>query len=189
MKLPRDLSGIIRRLCSSASGRLTRTRGSPLRTPTYRRLLMHVNLPNQWKNSSYGIEYFRCEGFDYDVWQKNVNLMAQTISYASKTMGRPAGECMYLAGLYGPPDPPLAQAYGLWLQSSFYSMCFWAFDQFCLNARPVPLPAWVQSSGTAAVYHKPRAARAVEVVTAVEVVASAGGALNRFVLNERRLNG
>jgi hypothetical protein len=168
---------------------LDANQGKPSPDPAYRRLLMHVNLPNQWKNSSYGIKYFRCEGFDYDIWQKNVNLMAQTISYASKTLGRPAGECMYLAGLYGPPDPPLAQAYGLWLQSSFYSMCFWAFDQFCLNARPVPLPAWVQSSGTAAVYHKPRAARAVEVVTAVEVVASAGGALNRFALNERRLNG
>ena len=96
---------------------------------------------------------------------------------------------MYLAGLYGPPDPPLAQAYGLWLQAKLYSMCFWAFDQFCLNSRPVPLAAWMQATATAALYHKPRAARAVEVATAVDVVAPAGGALNRFKCNERKLNG
>ena len=48
-------------------------------------------------------------------------------------------------------------------------MCFWAFYQFCLNARPVPLPAWVQSSATAAVYHKPNIARAVEAATAFDV--------------------
>jgi hypothetical protein len=28
---------------------------------------MHVNLPEQCKSSSYGVTYFRCEGFDYDV--------------------------------------------------------------------------------------------------------------------------
>lgn len=168
---------------------LDANQGKPSPSSDYRRLLMRVNLPNEWRNSSYGIKYFRCEGFDYDVWQKNATLMAQTVSYAAETIGRPAAECIYLAGLYGPPDPPLAQAYGVWLQAKLYSMCFWAFDQFCLNARPVPLPAWVQSSGTAVVYHKPRAARAVEVATAVEVAVPAGGALNRFALNERRLNG
>ena len=29
--------------------------------------------------------------------------------------------------------------------SPFYSMSFWAFDQFCLNSRPIPLEVWVQS--------------------------------------------
>jgi len=48
---------------------------------TYRRLLMHVNLPREWQNSSYGIKYFRCEGFDYDIWQKNATLMGQTIRF------------------------------------------------------------------------------------------------------------
>ena len=154
---------------------------------TYRRLLMHVNLPREWQNSSYGIKYFRCEGFDYDIWQKNATLMGQTIRFAAQTLGRPASECMYLAGLYGPPDPPMAQAYGMWLQSPFYSMSFWAFDQFCLNSRPIPLEVWVQS--VSAAYHKPRAARAAEVARVVEIVAPAGGALNRFKLNERKLNG
>ena len=153
---------------------------------TYRRLLMHVNLPREWQNSSYGIKYFRCEGFDYDIWQKNATLMGQTIRFAAQTLGRPAGECMYLAGLYGPPDPPLAQAYGMWVQSPFYSMCFWAFDQFCLNSRPVPLEIWVQA--VSASYHKPRAARAPEVARVVEIITPAGGALNRFKLNERKLN-
>ena len=150
--------------------------------------LAHVNLPNEWKTSSYGIKHFRCEGFDYDVWQKNATLMRQTIGYASTALGRPATECMYLAGLYGPPDPPMSQAYGLWLRAKLYSMCFWAFDQFCLNSRPVPLEAWVQSAATATVYHKPNIARAAEVAAAVDVVAPPGGALNRFQLNEARLN-
>ena len=153
---------------------------------TYRRLLMHVNLPREWQNSSYGIKYFRCEGFDYDIWQKNATLMGQTIRFGAQTLGRPASECMYLAGLYGPPDPPMAQAYGMWLQSPFYSMSFWAFDQFCLNSRPIPLEVWVQS--VSAAYHKPRAARAAEVARVVEIVAPAGGALNRFKLNDRKLN-
>ena len=149
---------------------------------------MRVNLPDQWKTSSYGIKYFRCEGFDYDVWQKNAVLMGQTISYASKTLGRPVAECMYLAGLYGPPDPPMAQAYSLWLQTKLYSMSFWAFDQFCLNSRPVPLAAWTQATATATAYHKPAIARAVEVAAAVDVVAPTGGALNRFKCNEGKLN-
>lgn len=168
---------------------LDANQGKPSPSPGYRQLLMHVNLPSQWKNASYGIKYFRCEGFDYDIWQKNVTLMRQTMSFAARTLGRPAEECMYFAGLYGPPDPPIAQAYGMWRQSPYYSMCFWAFDQFCLNSRPVPLPAWVQAQATAVAYHKPRAARAVEVAKAVDVVAPAGGALNRFNLNERKLNG
>jgi hypothetical protein len=168
---------------------LDANQGKPSPDPAYRRLLMYVNLPAQWKSSSYGIKYFRCEGFDYDIWQKNAKLMRQTMTYAAQTLGRPASECMYLAGLYGPPDPPIAQAYGLWKTAPYYSMCFWAFDQFCLNSRPIPLEAWRQSSATAAVYHKPRAARAAEVARAVDVVAPTAGALNRFKLNERKLNG
>jgi hypothetical protein len=168
---------------------LDANQGKPSPDPAYRRLLMYVNLPAQWKSSSYGIKYFRCEGFDYDVWQKNAKLMRQTMTFPAQTLGRPASECMYLAGLYGPPDPPMAQAYGMWRQVPYYSMCFWAFDQFCLNSRPVPLEVWNQSPATATVYHKPRAARAAEVARVVDVVAPAGGALNRFRLNERKLNG
>ncbi|HZT29401.1 MAG TPA: hypothetical protein VFA33_05935 [Bryobacteraceae bacterium] len=155
----------------------------------YRKLLMHVNLPEQWKSSSYGIKYFRCEGFDYDVWNKNVPLMRATMSYGAQVLGRPASECMYLAGLYGPPDPPMAQAYGQWLTAPYYSMCFWAFDQYCLNSRPNPLEVWMQSPATATVYHKPRVARAVETPRAVVVTPPAAGALNRFKLNERKLSG
>ena len=145
---------------------LDANQGKPAPSPTYRQLLMHVNLPDQWKTSSYGIKYFRCEGFDYDVWQKNATLMAQTISFANKTLGRPAAECMYLSGLYGPPDPPLAQAYGLWLQAKLYSMCFWAFDQFCLNSRPVPLEVVDRRRlRRRRSITSRRAARAVEVAT------------------------
>jgi hypothetical protein len=64
---------------------------------------MHVNLPNEWKTSGYGVKYFRAEGFDYDIWQKNTTLMRQTLEFSLK-LGRPASECMYLAGIYGPPD-------------------------------------------------------------------------------------
>jgi len=166
---------------------LDANQGKPAPNAAYRQLLMYVNLPEQWKTSGFGVKYFRCEGFDYDIWQKNATLMRQTITFANKTLGRPAEECMYLAGLYGPPDPPIAQAYGMWKQTKLYSMCFWAFDQFCLNSRPVPLPTWTQATG--AVYHKPRAARAVETATAVDVIVPAAGALNRFKLNERKLNG
>jgi hypothetical protein len=164
--------------------------GKPSPDPAYRALLMRVNLPDQWKSSSYGIKYFRCEGFDYDVWQKNAVLMKQTLTFANATLGRPASECMYLAGLYGPPDPPLAQAYSNFLASKLYSMALWAFDQFCLNSRPVPLPtALPQAQGTAAVYHKPKYARAAEVPRAVVVIAPPSGALNRFKGNEGKLNG
>jgi hypothetical protein len=54
------------------------------------------NLPNQWKNSSYGIKYFRCERFDYDVWQKNSTLIRQVIGFARDRLGRPASECTVL---------------------------------------------------------------------------------------------
>jgi hypothetical protein len=67
-------------------------------------------------------------------------------------------------------------------------MSFWAFDQFCLNSRAVPLEARVQATATTAQYHKPNIARAVEVATAVDVVAPAGGAFNRFKANEGKLN-
>jgi hypothetical protein len=42
---------------------LDANQGKPSPDQAYRRLLMHVNLPAQWKSSSYGIKYFRCEGF------------------------------------------------------------------------------------------------------------------------------
>ena len=169
---------------------LDANQGKPAPRPTYRRLLMHVNLPNEWQNSSYGIKYFRCEGFDYDIWQKNADADGPDHSRSpAQTLGRPAAECMYLAGLYGPPDPPMAQAYGMWLQSPFYSMCFWAFDQFCLNSRPVPLEVWVQiGDGARTTSRAPPAPR--RSLTAVDGDrAPAGGALNRFKLNERKLNG
>jgi hypothetical protein len=168
---------------------LDANQGKPAPDAAFRRLLMHVNLPNEWKTSSYGIKYFRCEGFDYDVWQKNAVRMRQTITYPNAVLGRPAAECIYLAGIYGPPDPPTAQAYGMWRAAKLYSMCFWAFDQFCLNSRPIPLEAWTQARATAVAYHKPRAARALEATVAVPVESTASGAINRFKLNEGKLNG
>ena len=114
--------------------------------------------------------------------------MRQTMTFAAQKLGRPAEECMYLAGLYGPPDPPIAQAYGMWRQTPYYSMCFWAFDQFCLNSRPVPLPVSMQSAATAVMYHKPRVARAAEITAAIDVIAPTAGALNRFKANEAKLN-
>jgi hypothetical protein len=96
---------------------------------------------------------------------------------------------MFLGGLYGPPDPPMAQAYGLWLPLKLYSFCYWAFDQFCLNSRPVPLEIAGQMQVTGATYYKPLAARAMESVIAVPVGAVAGGALNRFEANTRKCNG
>jgi hypothetical protein len=167
---------------------LDANQGKPSPDPAYRRLLMHVNLPNEWKTSSYGIRYFRCEGFDYDVWQRNARLMNATLAFPFDVLDRPAEECIYLAGLYGPPDPPMAQAYGMWRAKKLYSMCFWAFDQFCLNSRAVPLETWTQATATASQYHKPREARAFEAAVAVTVVPAAAGALNRFQLNQRRPN-
>ena len=123
-----------------------------------------MNLPNQWKNSSYGIKYFRCEGFDYDVWQKNSDA-DEADHHVRQQDARPAGVGVHVSssGLYGPPDPPMAQAYGLWLRLKLYSFCFWAFDQFCLNSRPVPLEIVGQMQVTGAQYFKPNAARAVEI--------------------------
>jgi hypothetical protein len=74
-------------------------------------------------------------------------------------------------------------------RGKLYSMCFWAFDQFCLNSRPIPLEPWSQARATAVAYHKPRAARALEAIVAVPVAAGASGAMNRFNLSARRLNG
>lgn len=167
---------------------LDANQGKPSPDPAYRRLLMQVNLPNEWKTSAYGVKYFRSEGFDYDVWQKNAVRMRQTMEFPL-TLGRPPEECLYLTGIYGPPDPPMAQAYGMWRNRGLYSFCFWAFDQFCLNSRPVPLQIAGQMQVTGATYHKPRAARAMPVVVAAVVVPAAGGALNRFRANERSLNG
>ena len=163
---------------------LDANQGKPAPYAAFRRLLMHVNLPHQWKNSSYGIKYFRCEGFDYDVWQKNTVRMRQTITYPREVLGRLPEECMYLVGLYGPPDPPMAQAYGMWRTKGLYSFCFWAFDQFCLNSRPVPLEVASQAGATAAMYHKPRAARALEAVIATPAAPVGRGALNTRRFNE-----
>ncbi|MCX6621253.1 MAG: hypothetical protein NTY38_09260, partial [Acidobacteria bacterium] len=168
---------------------LDANQGKPAPDAAFRRLLMHVNLPNEWKTSSCGIKYFRVEGFDYDVWQKNAVRMRQTIMYPNAVLGRPAAECIYLAGIYGPPDPPIAQAYGMWRTAKLYSICFWAFDQFCLNSRPIPLEAWTQARTTAVAYHKPHAARALEANVAVPVVSTESGAMNRFKSNEGKLNG
>ena len=147
------------------------------------RLNFHVNLPIEWKTSAYGVKYFRAEGFDYDVWQKNAIRMRQTMEFPL-TLGRPPEECMYLSGIYGPPDPPMAQAYGMWRTKGLYSFCFWAFDQFCLNSRPVPLPIATQAVATALAYHKPRAARALEAVIATPVEPVGWGALNTGGFNE-----
>ena len=115
-------------------------------------------------------------------------LMGQTISYASKTLGRPAAECMYLAGLYGPPDPPMAQAYGLWLADE-------ALLDVLLGVRSVLPQQQAGPAGGVDAGHGDRdgvpqaaIARAVEVAAAVDVVAPTGGALNRFKCNEGKLN-
>lgn len=166
---------------------LDANQGKPSPDPAYRALNFHVNLPNEWKTSGYGVKYFRAEGFDYDVWQKNTVRMRQTMEFPI-ALGRPPEESMYLTGIYGPPDPPIAQAYGMWRNRGLYSFCFWAFDQFCLNSRPVPLEVASQARATAVVYHKPRAARALEAEVAALVAAAASGALNRFKANARGLN-
>ena len=138
---------------------LDANQGKPAPDPAHRALNMHVNLPNEWKDSSHGIKYFRSEAFDYDIWQKNPALVKQAITFP-RSLGRPADECMFLSGIYGPPDPPMMQSYTTWKQARLYSFCFWAFDQFCLNSRPVPLREFRQMIATAA-YHKPRAPRAM----------------------------
>ena len=167
---------------------LDANQGKPAPDPAFRALNFHVNLPNEWKTSAYGVKYFRAEGFDYDVWQKNTRLMRQTLEFPLK-LGRPASECMYLAGIYGPPDPPMREAYGMWRNRGLYSFCFWAFDQFCLNSRPVPLEVAAQSTATLVSYRRPRAARSPEAPVAVAYAPEPSSRLNTFRLNARSLNG
>jgi hypothetical protein len=167
---------------------LDANQGKPAPDPAFRALNFHVNLPNEWKTSAYGVKYFRAEGFDYDVWQKNARLMRQTLEFPLK-LGRPASECMYLAGIYGPPDPPMREAYGMWRNRGLYSFCFWAFDQFCLSSRPVPLEVLTQSTATLVSYRRPRAARSPEAPVAVAHAPEASSRLNTFRLNARRFNG
>ena len=167
---------------------LDANQGKPAPSSDFRALNFHVNLPNEWKTSGYGVKYFRSEGFDYDVWQKNARLMRQTIEFPVK-LGRPASECMYLAGIYGPPDPPMREAYGMWRNRGLYSFCFWAFDQFCLNSRPVPLEVAAQSTATLVSYRRPRAARSPEAPVAVAYAPEPSSRLNTFRLNARSLNG
>ena len=125
---------------------LDANQGKPSPAPDYRRLLMRVNLPDQWKTSSYGIKYFRCEGFDYDVWQKNADADGPDDLVREQDAGTARGGVHVSRGPVrssGPADGagvrPVAAA-------KLYSMCFWAFDQFCLNSRPVPLGAWTQAT-------------------------------------------
>jgi hypothetical protein len=167
---------------------LDANQGKPAPDPAFRALNFHVNLPNEWKTSAYGVKYFRAEGFDYDVWQKNARLMRQTLEFPLK-LGRPASECMYLAGIYGPPDPPMPEAYGMWRNRGLYSFCFWAFDQFCLNSRALPLEVPAQSTATLVSYRRPRAARSPEAPVAVAYAPEASSRMNTFRLNARRLNG
>jgi len=167
---------------------LDANQGKPVPDPAFRALNFHVNLPNEWKTSAYGVKYFRAEGFDYDVWQKNARLMRQTLEFPLK-LGRPASECMYLAGIYGPPDPPMREAYGMWRNRGLYSFCFWAFDQFCLNSRALPLEVPAQSTATLVSYRRPRAARSPEAPVAVADAPEPSSRLNTFRLNARRLNG
>jgi hypothetical protein len=166
---------------------LDANQGKPAPDPEFRALNFHVNLPNEWKTSGYGVKYFRAEGFDYDVWQKNARLMRQTLEFPLK-LGRPASECMYLAGIYGPPDPPMREAYGMWRNRGLYSFCFWAFDQFCLNSRPVPLEVSAQSTATLVSYRRPRAARSPEAPVAVAYAPEPSSRLNTFRLNAGRMN-
>ena len=166
---------------------LDANQGKPAPSPDFRALNFHVNLPNEWKTSGYGVKYFRAEGFDYDVWQKNARLMRQTLEFPLK-LGRPASECMYLTGIYGPPDPPIREAYGMWRNRGLYSFCFWALDQFCLNSRPVPLEASAEAAATLASYHRPRMARAVEAPVAVAYAPKPSSRMNTFRCNSRRMN-
>ncbi|GIU75822.1 MAG: hypothetical protein KatS3mg004_2909 [Bryobacteraceae bacterium] len=167
---------------------LDANQGKPAPDPAFRALNFHVNLPHEWKTSGYGVKYFRAEGFDYDVWQKNAPLMRQTLEFPLK-LGRPASECMYSAGIYGPPDPPVREAYGMWRNRGLYSFCVWAFDQFCLNSRALPLEVPAQSTATLVSYRRPRAARSPEAPVAVAYAPEASSRMNTFRLNARRLNG
>jgi hypothetical protein len=187
-----EVIGYVRRFHPSAVFEclwpLDANQGKPAPDPAFRALNFHVNLPNEWKTSGYGVKYFRSEGFDYDVWQKNARLMRQTLEFPLK-LGRPASECMYLAGIYGPPDPPMREAYGMWRNRGLYSFCFWAFDQFCLNSRAVPLEVPSQSTATLVSYRRPRAARSPESPVAVAYAPEPSSRMNTFRLNARRLNG
>ena len=167
---------------------LDANQGNPAPNQGFRALNFHVNLPRQWKTSAYGVKYFRAEGFDYDVWQKNTRLMRQTLEFPLK-LGRQASECMYLAGIYGPPDPPMREAYGMWRNRGLYSFCFWALDQFCLNSRPLPLEVSAQAEATLATYRRPRSARSSEAPVAVAYAPEPSSRLNTFRLNARRMNG
>jgi hypothetical protein len=167
---------------------LDANQGKPAPNAGFRHLNMHVNLPEQWKTSSYGVKYFRAEGFDYDVRQKSAVLMKQTMRFPLG-LGRPGDECMYLAGIFGTADPPYLQAYSMWKQTDIGSLCFWAFDQFCLNSRPVPLTTLTGRVPQSAIYHKPRAVRAEPIIIAVPFAPPADGTLNRFPCNRRGLNG
>jgi hypothetical protein len=82
----------------------------------------------------------------------------------------------------------MRQAYGMWLPLKLYSFCFWAFDQFCLNSRPVPLETAGQLQVSSASYYKPSAPRAIESAVADPVgEVAAAGHLNRFKANERNV--
>ncbi len=187
-----EVIGYVRRFHPSAVFEclwpLDANQGKPAPDPAFRALNFHVNLPNEWKTSAYGVKYFRSEGFDYDVWQKNAVRMRQTLEFPLQ-LGRPPSECMYLVGIYGPPDPPMREAYGMWRNRGLYSFCFWAFDQFCLNSRPIPLALGSGGQAQSAIYYKPRAARAEPVVVAVPFAPEADGALNQFPCNGGVLNG
>jgi hypothetical protein len=117
---------------------LDANQGQPAPDPLYRRLNMHVNLPLQWKTSAYGIQYFRSEGYDYDVVQKRIDLTEDTIDFPHSVCGRPGEECMFLHGIFT-PDPIQDEVYPVWKSKGFYSLALWAFDQFCLYSLPLPL--------------------------------------------------
>jgi len=103
------------------------------------RLNFYVNLPKpNGRNSSYGIKYFRCEGFDYDVWQKNSGLNEAGLTFASTALGRPRSECMFLSGLYGPPDPPIGAGVRDVAPDETLLICYWAFDQLLPEFPPGP---------------------------------------------------
>ena len=168
---------------------LDANQGKPAPEPTYRRLLMHVNLPNQWKTSSYGIKYFRCEGFDYDVWQKNATLMRRPSRTRTRRLGGPPrSACTWRAcTVLRTRRSRRRTACG-----SRRSSTPCASGRSISSASTAGRSRWTHGrkrQRRRRSYHKPRAARAVEVATAVEVASPAGGAMNRFKLNERKLNG
>jgi hypothetical protein len=90
---------------------LDANQGSAAPSSKFRALNFYVNLPNEWKNSSYGIKYFRCEGFDYDVWQKNSALIRQVIAFGT-TLGRPPRSACSCLGSTGHRIRPCARPTG-----------------------------------------------------------------------------